>query len=819
MSATVSDVLDLDIHGLAIEVWPGVDRTVKMRFPAGTDLDGDAWLFSVPHALGDDPYEVAPVAGESGEEDPDGPRPQLSFTLPGERMRDILRRSFLISHLGTPKISGPIRVANVQAAAGETTVSITLAEPQPLDVSITVAGGAGGGDVFLAVANMFTAAQSIDVDVPVTALADAGTVKPTALVHLHDSVGPRVDLWGSSIDFGGGFIVSSAGRLTRRIGPDGVPTDIYLLESYAFVGVSETTSQPLYRLVMAEVESSDPGELPWLSDLLGVTLAPIRVGEPTEPDDAATKQYVDATVVAVGPTLPPPPADHEKAIWLRTKGTQPVRSMVDFGFFADGLVHGKLTNGTGVSDPLEVISFHTYHEDENDPESPLLPFEPAQVVDGAIQSIMEERVLGPGFALDSLSPAEGGLIAWGFDGYADPDANDLVAYIPTNVAISDAAGNAYLMGVVLGKFVGDTDATDPGEAVSARMKLIRDDERAPHTIATAALPRIPAADDYFWFTFNLDNELAGYMNGTQYVSVTDTTHPVSSLDRIGMPVHQGATPNDWEPCYFARIAWFAISSGDPITRAYGPHSWSEDKGWQPIPAQILPTSGVGLDEAAVQALIDGVTAADVGAPTSAQLADLSGLDPNPTSLAAARNNLGLGGLAVLEAVDTDQIATGAVEAASLDPAVAQRITTSVRCAGDVTRSDTTGGNDPDLKFDAAANTYYRVDIQVQLSGDPTFDAKLGIGAPTGSTCKVALNNFATNIAATSGAEQRSVISALDLAGAVNVGIIASPGVTATLSGWVQTGSTPGEIALWWRPSNTGAVLRHANSYIEHRVVA
>lgn len=797
------DVLDLDIHGLAIEVWPGTERVVKMRFPVDTDLSDD-WTFTVPHAIGV-AYAIDGDVGESGDEDAEGPRPQVSFTLPAERMRDILRRPFVIAVGGVPKISGPVRIANVQSSPGETTVSVTLVEPQAIDVSLTIVdggGGAGGGDVFLDVANLFTAMQSIDVDVPVTPFADADTVKPTVLVHLHDGAGPRVDLWASSIDFGGGAVSSSAGRLTRRIAFDGTPTDVHLLESYAFVGISTITDEPLYRFLVAEVESSDPGELPWLADLFNAVAAPIRVGEPTELDDAATKRYVDGTVVSIGAIPPPPPEHPEKAIWNRVKGDHPVTSLVDFESFLNGPVHGKMTNGTGTSDPVEIRSFHTYHVDENDPESDLLPFEPAQVIDGAIQSIMEEALLGPGFALDSLSPSEGGMIAWGFDGYADPDASDLIAYIPTNVAISDAVGNAYLLGVVLGKFVGDTNDTDPGEAVSARMKLIRDDERAPHTIASAALPRIPTAGDYFWFTFNLDNELAGYMNGTQYVGVTDATHPVSTLDRIGMPIHQGASPNDWEPCYFARIAWLGISAGDPITRSYGPHSWTEDKGWQPVPSQVHPTPRVS-------------TAADVGAASLEQLVDLSGVGDTPEDRETARGNLGLGDLAVKSAIEGADITEGVIEVGKLAPALATRVISTARALGSDTRTTTAGGNDPELKFDGAANTYYLVDMQVQLSGDPTIDAKVGLGAPAGSTCLLVVNFFATNIAAASGAEQRAVISALDLAGTINVGIIASPGITATITGWVLTGSTPGEIALWWRPGNTGTVVRHANSYLKH----
>lgn len=348
MSATVSDVLDLDIHGLAIEVWPGVERIVRMRFPVDTDLSDD-WTFTVPHAIGD-AYAIDGNVGESGDEDAEGPRPQVSFTLPPERMRDIMRRPFVIAVAGVPKISGPIRVANIQATPGETTVSITLVEPQAIDVSLTVASG---------------------------------------------------------------------------------------------------------------------------------------------------------------------------------------------------------------------------------------------------------------------------------------------------------------------------------------------------------------------------------------------------------------------------------------------------------------------------------SAADVGAASLEQLVDLSGVGDTPEDRETARGNLGLGDLAVKSAIEGADITEGVIEVGKLAPALATRVISTARALGSDTRTTTAGGNDPELKFDGAANTYYLVDMQVQLSGDPTIDAKVGLGAPTGSTCLLVVNFFATNIAAASGAEQRAVVSALDLAGTINVGIIASPGITATITGWVLTGSTPGEIALWWRPGNTGTVVRHANSYLKH----
>ena len=472
---------------------------------------------------------------------------------------------------------------------------------------VTPAGDGGGGDVFLAVANMFTAAQSIDVDVPVTALADIGTEKPTVLVHLHDAEGPRGDIWASSIDFGGGIVVSSAGRLTRRIGFDGAPTDIYLLESYAFVGVSEITSEPLYRLVVAEVESTDPGEMPWLSDLLDVTLAPMRVGDPTELDDAATKRYVDATVVATGPTPPDEPTESATAVWNRTPGN--LRAFVDFRQFPDGPVDGVDANGAGgsIAPPPVVRSFTELF--------PLFGGVPATATDGVVRSSGEPADGGDptsrtGFTFDGVAPGTDGRGEWGFAGYTETDAT-FVTYVPTNLGISapyddlpdGAAGpDAYLGGFVVGRFVGDTDATNPSQPVSWRCKVIRDDLGAPTTIGSAALPRTPVRGDRVAFTWTAAGRFGVEFNGEEIVTATDTTHDLTEFTAIGMVMHQGSDGDHaWEDAYYCGVEWFGVSAGDQITGDLGPHQWTDTAGWQPIgpgarPALNAITGGATTQE-------------------------------------------------------------------------------------------------------------------------------------------------------------------------------------------------------------------------------
>lgn len=135
----VNDVLDLDIHALAIEVWPDVERVVQMWFPEGAEVE-DSWTLTVPHPTAGDDYEIEGVLADAG----DPSRPRVTFTLPADRMRDVLRQQFIITYQGVPKLSGPMRLASPQSAAGETTVTVTLVEPQALEVELVVVGGSGG---------------------------------------------------------------------------------------------------------------------------------------------------------------------------------------------------------------------------------------------------------------------------------------------------------------------------------------------------------------------------------------------------------------------------------------------------------------------------------------------------------------------------------------------------------------------------------------------------------------------------------------------------------------------------------------------------
>lgn len=495
----------------------------------------------------------------------------------------------------------------------------------------------------------------------------------------------------------------------------------------------------------------------------------------------------------IGPTMPsaPDPDDAPNKLWIKTPGN--LRSLADFRLYPDGLINGKKTNGVGSEDPVDIRSLHTYLVDEEDPESGYLPFEPAQVIGGAIQSIGEERILGPGFTLDNLSPSEGGLIGWGIDGYELPDGSLLIGYIPTNVAISDEAGNAYLMGVVLGHFQGDSDTINLSWPVSCRMRLIRDDERAPHTIDSAALPRIPTRSDYFNFKFTLDNHFSGWMNGVKYVEAVDNTHPVSTLDRIGMPVHQGSPGQDWAPCYFARVAWFGISAGDPITGGLGAHYWTENKGWQPVSSQaraamnaVEAGTGGGLTEGEVEALI---TAAIAGK-----------IDEDDTRLEDERT-------------PTDD----SVTVAKLTSAVRDRMGRTKETTSDsAVRTVNTLLADPVLQFEGAANTSYRIDSPIPFYGDPNGDLKVGISAPAGSEIVARVEHGLGTLA--SGQDYDRFTTILSTAATATCGVIATPTIV-TVGGVIHVGNTPGTVAITWAPNSNGGtgVYRGTRAQLFYRI--
>lgn len=325
-----------------------------------------------------------------------------------------------------------------------------------------------------------------------------------------------------------------------------------------------------------------------------------------------------ADLLNVTETPPAEPSTPEEAVWFRPVGD--LRNFVDFRLFPDGLIDQLKTNGTGGSDPAVLRSFTAVH--------PLYGGVPAEVTGGAVRSSGiavdgEDNTPRTGFTFEGVAPGATGRAEWGHGGYTQTDGT-FTTYSPTNLGISapvpegEIGPHAYLMGVVVGRFDPGLDTTDPGNPVSARMRLVRDDYAAPTTIASAALPRVPVKGDRFAFSWDGDGNLAGHMNGVEIVTATDTIHDISTFVAVGMVMHQGSVGDyTWEDAYYCGVEWFGISDGDQITGDLGPHRWTEQAGWVPIGPGARPASSFGGGSGAVDS-VNGETgtvvlsAADVG---------------------------------------------------------------------------------------------------------------------------------------------------------------------------------------------------------------
>ena len=194
----------------------------------------------------------------------------------------------------SPTITRSIRLTDdLPSSVSWTLADIQVGDPTipQRDVSSNYVTVPGGGSLTNRLANTplldqpneFTAAQSIDVAVPVTPIADIATTKPTILAHLHGGGGAVVDHFTITLDIGGGVIFKTAGTLSAVIGTDGEPTDEWVAMSIGPTGPA-----------ILSVTSTDPGELPFIGDILTSTPKPLVVGTPTDNAHAATKAYVDA---------------------------------------------------------------------------------------------------------------------------------------------------------------------------------------------------------------------------------------------------------------------------------------------------------------------------------------------------------------------------------------------------------------------------------------------------------------------------------------------------------------------------------------------
>lgn len=138
-----TDGLDYPLFYCPLELWPGVERPVEFHFGENEIPDGD-WTLTVPHAHGEDPVEIEGVRGTAGEDEP-SPGPKLTFTIPGNRVTDILRQEYVVYLNGAPKGGGPIRSADFQTTPGSQIGEVTISQPSVADVTVVVIAGEGGG--------------------------------------------------------------------------------------------------------------------------------------------------------------------------------------------------------------------------------------------------------------------------------------------------------------------------------------------------------------------------------------------------------------------------------------------------------------------------------------------------------------------------------------------------------------------------------------------------------------------------------------------------------------------------------------------------
>jgi hypothetical protein len=144
-----TDGLDYPLFFCPLELWPGVDRDVDFCFGDAEIPDG-AWTFVVRHATGD-ALALVGVVGTAGDDEP-VPGPKITFTVPGDRVADIMRQEYVVFLDGAPEGGGPIRPADFQSSVGTQVATVTLGRPSVAEVTVVVSGSGGSGlihdDVF-----------------------------------------------------------------------------------------------------------------------------------------------------------------------------------------------------------------------------------------------------------------------------------------------------------------------------------------------------------------------------------------------------------------------------------------------------------------------------------------------------------------------------------------------------------------------------------------------------------------------------------------------------------------------------------------------
>ncbi len=198
------------------------------------------------------------------------------------------------------------------------------------------------------------------------------------------------------------------------------------------------------------------------------------------------------------------------------------------------------------------------------------------------------------------------------------------------------------------------------------------------------------------------------------------------------------------------------------------------------------TGGGGLDETAVQALIDASTAGLVTTGDS-------------------------------RLTDTRTPTDDSVTVAKLAAATLARIGTTVEATSDSTaRTSTTYTADGTLQFEGAADTTYRIDAYLIFQGDATADLKVGFTTPAG-TMHLTVEGALTTVASASDYDRFLTLTSSGATTVVGIAGASTP-ISVRISGVIHLTSA-GTVSFGWAPNGAGAgtgVTRLARSQLYYR---
>jgi len=231
--------------------------------------------------------------------------------------------------------------------------------------------------------------------------------------------------------------------------------------------------------------------------------------------------------------------------------------------------------------------------------------------------------------------------------------------------------------------------------------------------------------------------------------------------------------------------------------------------------------GGGLDETAVQALIDSAVAAVVGGAPGAldalnELAAALGDDASfaATVTTALAGKVGTGDSRL---TDTRTPTDGSVTVAKLTSAVLDKIGRTVETTIDsAARTSNTYTADGTLQFEGAADTTYRIDAYLIFQGDATADLKVGFSTPAG-TMHLTVEGALTTVASASDYDRFLTLTSSGATTVVGVAGSSTP-ISVRISGVIHLTSA-GTVSFGWAPNATGAgtgVTRMARSQLYYR---